>query len=359
MPHFVPLRLYTRDHHPSTRYSANGVCFNSLIGGVPEFYAELMEDEHNNEGLMPLADEMKALYRRLKSGIEVPCMPLAVGRLTVCYSVYIVRDLAHAVGVVSMVPVHNLRCIEMVCLNLNKVLTDDNVSGYVTKARALRAAIEQLNRHFASRVMRQLCIGGRMTSAGTSRKAYLKNLRGSVSITGLNKVKEATEAREASLSQLKLNELEWSNVSDGSQKETDIMEVLDALKPYDGDLKKLGIVNYCGLVFPKWVGDTSFLRLAVMSTRAWRKNCTSLTNQFGQLTIHLRFDSVKFYSRLIAASVCRETERGEKSSTSNGGTLDGDDQSHDEPIWVADRVIAPTPGSAITILETANELTIK
>ncbi|GJV62140.1 hypothetical protein Tco_1468240 [Tanacetum coccineum] len=31
----------------------------------------------------------------------------------------------------------------------------------------------------------------------------------------------------------------------------------------------------------------------------------------------------------------------------------------DEPIWAADRVVAPTPGSAITIPETANEFAIK
>ncbi|GKE49142.1 hypothetical protein Tco_1480400 [Tanacetum coccineum] len=31
----------------------------------------------------------------------------------------------------------------------------------------------------------------------------------------------------------------------------------------------------------------------------------------------------------------------------------------DEPMWAADRVVAPTPGSAITIYGTANELAIK
>ncbi|GKE80253.1 hypothetical protein Tco_1550253 [Tanacetum coccineum] len=31
----------------------------------------------------------------------------------------------------------------------------------------------------------------------------------------------------------------------------------------------------------------------------------------------------------------------------------------DEPMWVADHVVAPTPGSAITIPETANEFAIK
>ncbi|GKC14430.1 NBS-LRR resistance-like protein [Tanacetum coccineum] len=73
------------------------------------------------------------------------------------------------------------------------------------------------------------------------------NLRGSVSIKGTNKVKEATEAREANLSQKNLNGC-WMERCDGSKKETDIREVLDALKPYDGDLKKLGIMNYCGLL---------------------------------------------------------------------------------------------------------------
>ncbi|GJS96732.1 reverse transcriptase domain-containing protein [Tanacetum coccineum] len=31
----------------------------------------------------------------------------------------------------------------------------------------------------------------------------------------------------------------------------------------------------------------------------------------------------------------------------------------DEPMWAADRVVAPTPGSAITVPETANEFAIK
>ncbi|GJV53301.1 hypothetical protein Tco_1449042 [Tanacetum coccineum] len=31
----------------------------------------------------------------------------------------------------------------------------------------------------------------------------------------------------------------------------------------------------------------------------------------------------------------------------------------DEPLWAADRVVAPTPGSTITIPETANEFAIK
>ncbi|GKG32111.1 hypothetical protein Tco_0427061, partial [Tanacetum coccineum] len=35
------------------------------------------------------------------------------------------------------------------------------------------------------------------------------------------------------------------------------------------------------------------------------------------------------------------------------------DRMDDEPMWAADRVVALTPGSAITISETANEFAIK
>ncbi|GJX93178.1 retrovirus-related pol polyprotein from transposon TNT 1-94 [Tanacetum coccineum] len=48
MPPFVPLRRSTRDHHPSTRYSANEYVLLT-DGGEPECYAEAMEDEHKKE----------------------------------------------------------------------------------------------------------------------------------------------------------------------------------------------------------------------------------------------------------------------------------------------------------------------
>ncbi|PWA44735.1 NBS-LRR protein [Artemisia annua] len=142
-----------------------------------------------------------------------------------------------------------------------------------------------------------------------------ENLHGKVSIEGLEKVKDATEAREANLSQKRLTELkvEWSDVSDASRKDTtengvldalkpyddclkrlgivnyldasrkDTTEngVLDALKPYDDCLKRLGIVNYLGLEFPKWVGGSSFHQLARVSLRGCKK-CTSLP-PLGQL----------------------------------------------------------------------------
>ncbi|GJR89139.1 NB-ARC domains-containing protein [Tanacetum coccineum] len=74
------------------------------------------------------------------------------------------------------------------------------------------------------------------------------------SIEGLEKVKNATEACEADLSRKRLTELEvkWSDVSDASRKDTTENDVLDALKPYNDSLKRLSIVKYLGLEFPKW-----------------------------------------------------------------------------------------------------------
>ncbi|GJX61598.1 putative RNA-directed DNA polymerase [Tanacetum coccineum] len=61
MPSFVPLRRSTRDHHPSTRYSANEYVLVT-DGGEPECYAEAMEDEHKKEWFDAMQDEMKSLY---------------------------------------------------------------------------------------------------------------------------------------------------------------------------------------------------------------------------------------------------------------------------------------------------------
>ncbi|PWA73994.1 NBS-LRR resistance-like protein [Artemisia annua] len=128
----------------------------------------------------------------------------------------------------------------------------------------------------------KIIIGGEIDFSITQLKDF-ENLHGKVSIEGLEKVKNATEARVANLSQKRLTEfeLEWSDISDASRKDTTENDVLDALKPYNDGLEKLGIVNYLGLEFPKWVGDPSFRQLARVSIRGC-KHCTSLPS-LGQL----------------------------------------------------------------------------
>nr|GEV40054.1 NB-ARC domains-containing protein [Tanacetum cinerariifolium] len=110
-----------------------------------------------------------------------------------------------------------------------------------------------------------------------------QNLHGKVSIEGLEKVKNATEAREANLSQKRLTEFEvkWSDASRITPMETTENAILDALKPYNDCLEKLGIVNYLCLEFPNWVGDSSFRQLTRVSIRGCKK-CTSLP-PLGQL----------------------------------------------------------------------------
>ncbi|GKB47600.1 putative disease resistance protein [Tanacetum coccineum] len=128
----------------------------------------------------------------------------------------------------------------------------------------------------------KIIIGGDNGFAITELKE-LKNLRGDVSIKGLEKVKNAMHAREAQISQKRLSELEveWSNLFDGSRKETLEKEVLDVLKPHTNNLKSLKVVSYGGVEFPNWVGDPSFLRLTHVSIRGCKK-CTSLP-PLGQL----------------------------------------------------------------------------
>nr|GEZ99128.1 NB-ARC domains-containing protein [Tanacetum cinerariifolium] len=102
----------------------------------------------------------------------------------------------------------------------------------------------------------------------------LNNLQGEISFKGLDKVLNIMEARVASLSlnRITVLKVEWDDESDdGSREQIARKEVLDALKPYEYTLKKLVIVNYLGLGFPKWVGDPPFCQLARVSIRGYKK----------------------------------------------------------------------------------------
>ncbi|GJT73746.1 retrovirus-related pol polyprotein from transposon TNT 1-94, partial [Tanacetum coccineum] len=57
-------QVTTKDHHPSTRYSANEYVLLT-DGGEPECYAEAMEDEHKKEWFDAMQDEMKSLLKSI------------------------------------------------------------------------------------------------------------------------------------------------------------------------------------------------------------------------------------------------------------------------------------------------------
>ncbi|KAJ0717135.1 putative P-loop containing nucleoside triphosphate hydrolase, leucine-rich repeat domain superfamily [Helianthus annuus] len=111
----------------------------------------------------------------------------------------------------------------------------------------------------------------------------LTDFDGSIHIKGLENVEMAMHAQEANLLQKRFRwlKLEWSDVFDGSRKESLEKEVLCGLKPNNASLTFLYIVSYGGIEFPIWVGDPSFLQLTKVSVRGC-KNCTSLP-PLGQL----------------------------------------------------------------------------
>ncbi|XP_071734054.1 putative disease resistance RPP13-like protein 1 [Rutidosis leptorrhynchoides] len=111
----------------------------------------------------------------------------------------------------------------------------------------------------------------------------LKNLCGDICIEGLEKVTNATDARDANFSQKRLNELKliWSDVVDDSRKDFHDKDVLDGMKPHSGTLKQLKIMSYRGAELPNWVVDPNFNKLSEVSLHGC-KNCTCLP-PLGQL----------------------------------------------------------------------------
>ena len=57
----IPLRRSTRQHFPSSRYSPNEYVLLT-DGGEPECYEEAMEDEHKNQWIEAMQNEMKSLH---------------------------------------------------------------------------------------------------------------------------------------------------------------------------------------------------------------------------------------------------------------------------------------------------------
>ncbi|KAK3011735.1 hypothetical protein RJ639_012645 [Escallonia herrerae] len=112
----------------------------------------------------------------------------------------------------------------------------------------------------------------------------LSNLRGALSIIGLQSVMDAQDAREANLTcKQGLEELEmvWSSDFDDFRNEMIEKEVIELLKP-STNLRRLEVKHYGGMEFPSWLGDPSFSQLAHISLSDCR-HCTSLPS-LGHLT---------------------------------------------------------------------------
>nr|XP_043611858.1 putative disease resistance RPP13-like protein 1 [Erigeron canadensis] len=106
----------------------------------------------------------------------------------------------------------------------------------------------------------------------------LKDLQGELSIEGLEKVMDPTEAKDANLEEKKgLDDLElvWG---DATTSEDDVIE---KLRPHS-KLKTLSINGYGGMKFPSWLEDPSFDQLTELVLNECN-NCTKLAT-LGHLT---------------------------------------------------------------------------
>ncbi|GKC77566.1 NBS-LRR resistance-like protein [Tanacetum coccineum] len=258
--------------------------FLSVEVGVKERW------QHNylsSKILVDLLPELQFLRVLSLSGYELSEVPESIGKLKhLRYLNLSQTKITHFPE--NVCDLYNLETLILFCCSLLTKLPNNFI-----KLKSLRhldirdtPELKDLPLGFAKlkslQTLSKIIIGGENYFSITQLKDF-EDLHGKVSIKGLEKVKSGTEAREANLSQKRLTklEVEWSDVSDASRKDTTENDVLDALEPKNDCLEKLGIANYLGLEFPKWVGDPSFRQLARVSISGCKK-CTSLP-PLGQL----------------------------------------------------------------------------
>ncbi|KAK3184929.1 hypothetical protein Dsin_032215 [Dipteronia sinensis] len=123
---------------------------------------------------------------------------------------------------------------------------------------------------------------GKSTFSGLKELKLLKHLQRRLTISGLENVNDAMDAKEADLNgkrDLSLLVLKWSGDSRKAEIET---QVLDMLTPYR-KLEELTVSGYGGMMFPTWLGDTSFSNLERLYFDHC-SNCISLPS-LGQLPL--------------------------------------------------------------------------
>ncbi|KAL7234208.1 hypothetical protein ACSBR1_017746 [Camellia fascicularis] len=98
---------------------------------------------------------------------------------------------------------------------------------------------------------------GKCSGSGINELKEFHHLRAKLTISGLQNVKSGRDALEAKLKEKEHLEeivLEWSNTTEDSQNER---EVLENLQPHT-NLKRLTIKRYGGTRFSEWLGDHSY-----------------------------------------------------------------------------------------------------
>ncbi|MBA0776021.1 hypothetical protein Gotri_011082, partial [Gossypium trilobum] len=125
---------------------------------------------------------------------------------------------------------------------------------------------------------------GYQTGSSINELGKLKHLRGRLSISGLKTVACAMDAKDANLKDkvdLKKLKLRWGNYDDIDGDSRHDREVLKQLQPHT-NLKHLVIRSYKDIIFPEWVGHSSFSNMVSLGLHDC-KFCISLP-PLGQLS---------------------------------------------------------------------------
>nr|GEV18641.1 hypothetical protein [Tanacetum cinerariifolium] len=152
--------------------------------------------------------------------------------------------------------------------------------------------------------------------------------------------------------------------------DTDVSELLDTV--YRAPLVQCivhigyGVLGYSGMVFcTSWVQRIELLRYEVLA----KSVIFLIFDQSIRYYVYTDVDTVyssksgnglEFFKVLDTSYRSRIIRRISCQISRLSGTLHIYSKMHDDkPMWAVDRVVTPTPGSAITIPETANEFAIK
>nr|XP_043612754.1 putative disease resistance protein At3g14460 [Erigeron canadensis] len=168
----------------------------------------------------------------------------------------------------------------------------------------------------------------------------LQHLQGRLTIEGLHKLTNSTDANETNLHQkkgLRDLEMDWSDVFDDSRNELIESKVLEGLRPFE-KLTHIKISNYIGTKFSNWLGDPTYDCLTQITLRGCR-SCTCLPTLGHLPSLQKLFvESMKRLKRVgsellgtangntfpaLEVLKFENMEGWEEWSTINGGAIDG------------------------------------
>ncbi|WKA02269.1 hypothetical protein VitviT2T_020480 [Vitis vinifera] len=236
------------------------------------------------EDLLP---ELRFLRVLWLSGYEITKLPDSIGSLkhlrylNLSYSS--IKELPESTSTV-----YNLQTLLLKCRHLIKLPMDlknlTNLRHLNIETSDLQMMPLEMGKLTSLQTLSNFVVGkGR--GSGIGQLKSLSNLRGKLSISGLQNVVNVRDAIEAKLEDKEYLEklvLEWIGIFDSTRDEKVENEIFDMLQPHE-NLKNLSIEYYGGTEFPSWVGDPSFSMMEYLNLKGCKK-CISLPS-LGQLPL--------------------------------------------------------------------------